>query len=97
MKLRSKGVYQFRAAFTGRKCVMRHLFRLDLGLTLRRRHGDALLSSRVAVGAQPGPRVKMLRAARAKKRLLFVYNLFDPHQFDTGMFFRNKVDKLNNT
>lgn len=97
MKLRSKGVYQFRAAFTGRKCVMRHLFRLELALTLRRRHGDALLSLRVAVGAQPGPRVKMLRAARAKKRLLFVYNLFDPQQFDTGMFFRNKVDKLNNT
>ncbi len=95
MKLRSKGVYQFRAAFASRKCVKRHLFRLDL--TLRRRYGDALLSSRIAVGAQPGPRVKMLRAARAKKRLLFVYNLFDSHQFDAGMFFRNKVDKLNNT
>ena len=97
MKLRSTEVYQFRAEFAGRKCVMRHLFRLDLGLTHRRRHGDALLSLRVAVGAQPGPRVKRLRAARAKKRLLFVYNLFDSHQFDTGMFFRNKVDKLNNT
>ena len=95
MKLRSTEVYQFRAAFAGRKCVMRHLFRLDL--TLRRRHGDALISLRVAVGEQPGPRVKMLRAARAKKRLLFVYNLFDSHQFDIGIFFRNKVDKLNNT